>query len=123
MVHFVGGLTFMMNKDGVNVDIGHGKSTGGQGSVQRVAKRFTVKGDSTTDDVRDVFILVVFADVSVLRFLSLAQDILETTGVILSATAISYTISLLLLALSLIGNVVFALNAAVMDALSGELRT
>lgn len=107
----------MMNVDSLNVDIRHGKGTNGQGSVQRIAKRSTVERHSATDDLRDVLILIVFVHVYILRVLSLTQDALETTGVILSATSISYTESLLLLALSLISSVVSSLDSRLNSAL------
>ena len=101
----------MMNIDGLYMHIRHGKGTSAQGSLQRIAERFTVKRNSTTNDLGDVLILVVFADMTVLYLLSLTEDTLEAASVRLSATDVSYTVSLLLLALSLVSSLVFALNS------------
>lgn len=111
----------MVNVDGLNMDVGYVESTGGQRSVQRVAVGFAVEGDRAADDLGDVLIVVVFAYVSFLYLRSLV-DALVAAGVVLSATVVCYAVSLSLLALSLVGNVVFALlNAAVVYAARGYL--
>lgn len=111
----------MVNVDGLNMDVGYVESTGGQRSVQRVAVGFAVEGDRAADDLGDVLIVVVFAYVSFLYLRSLV-DALVAAGVVLSATVVSYAVSLSLLALSLVGNVVFALlNAAVVYAARDSL--
>lgn len=111
----------MVNVDGLNMDVGYVESSGGQRSVQRVAVGFAVEGDRAADDLGDVLIVVVFAYMSFLYLQSLV-DALVAAGVVLSATVVSYAVSLSLLALSLVGNVVFALfNAAVVYAARGYL--
>lgn len=98
----------MMNVDGLNMNIGNAESTRGERSIQRVAVGLAVERDRTTDDLRDVLVLVVFADAPFLGIVALV-DALVTAGVVLSTAEISYVVSLPLLALSLVGNVVFVL--------------
>lgn len=101
----------MVNKHSLDMNVGGAESTESQRSVQRVAVGFAVEGDCTTDDLRDVLGLVVIAHVSLLSPVSLV-DALVAAGVVLSTTVVSYAVSLSLLALSLVGDVVFALLSA-----------
>lgn len=53
----------MVDNDVSNLDVGYIECTWSQRSVQWVSQRFVVKGYSTTNDVADVFALVVFLEV------------------------------------------------------------
>jgi len=66
LLYFVSGLTFMVNVNRLDMNIRHRECASSQRSIQRVAQGFAIKGNGTTDDLGNVFVLEEFADIFLL---------------------------------------------------------